>query len=267
MLKTRVIPCLDVKDGRVVKGINFVDLVDAGDPVEQAKIYDEQGADELVFLDITASSDNRDTLFDLVQRTAQQCFMPLTVGGGVRTVDDIKKLLLAGADKVSINTAAVTNPEFVREAAQKFGTQCITVAIDAKAVDAQSEALSYVDADLGKAHHYEIFTHGGRKATGINAIEWAQYMDNLGAGEILLTSMDRDGTKAGYNLLMTKDIVDAVSIPVIASGGVGDLAHLVDVVNFANASAVLAASIFHFGEYTIKEAKQYMHNNNINVRV
>ncbi len=267
MLKTRVIPCLDVKEGRTVKGINFVDLIDAGDPVEQAKIYDAQGADELVFLDITASSDNRDTLFDIVQQTAQQCFMPLTVGGGVRKIEDIRKLLLAGADKVSINTAAVFEPEFVQKAAQKFGSQCITVAIDAKAVDLQGNPLSASEADGGKADHYEIFTHGGRKPTGIDAIKWAQYMAELGAGEILLTSMDRDGTKAGYNLPMTRAIVDAVPIPVIASGGVGELSHLVDAVLQAKASAVLAASIFHFGEYTIEEAKQYMQKHGINVRM
>lgn len=243
MLTTRIIPCLDVKDGRVVKGVNFVGLRDAGDPVEQAKIYDAAGADELCFLDITASSDNRETIFDVVARTAEQVFMPLTVGGGVRTVDDIRKLLLAGADKVSINTAAVHNPEFVREAAERFGSQCIVVAIDAKTVAP------------GK---WEIFTHGGRKETGLDAVEWSKKMVELGAGELLVTSMDRDGTKAGFNNEMNRAIADAVSVPVIASGGVGTLDHLVEGVTKGHASAVLAASIFHFGEYTIAEAKDHM---------
>ncbi len=243
MLKVRIIPCLDVAEGRVVKGVNFVDLVDAGDPVEQARVYDAAGADELCFLDITASHENRDTIFDVVGRTAEQCFMPLTVGGGVRTTDDIRKLLLAGADKVSINTAAVTNPDFVREAAEKFGTQCIVVAVDAKATGP------------GK---FEIFTHGGRNETGLDAIEWAKKMQSLGAGEILLTSMDRDGTKQGFNLPLTRAVADAVSIPVIASGGVGTLDHLVEGVTEGHASAVLAASIFHFGTYTIAEAKAHM---------
>ncbi len=243
MLKVRIIPCLDVKDGRVVKGVNFVDLVDAGDPVEQAKVYDAAGADELCFLDITASHEDRATIFDVVRRTAEECFMPLTVGGGVRTVEDIRKLLLAGADKVSINTAAVKRPEFVREAAEKFGTQCIVVAIDAKSVGD------------GK---FEIFTHGGREPTGIDAVDWARRMQDYGAGEILLTSMDRDGTKQGFDLPLTRAISDAVTIPVIASGGVGTLDHLVEGVTEGHASAVLAASIFHFGTYSIGEAKAHM---------
>lgn len=252
MLKARVIPCLDVKDGRVVKGVNFVDLIDAGDPVEQARIYDEQGADELCFLDITASSDNRETMYDVIRRTAEQCFMPLTVGGGVRTVEDVRKLLLAGADKVSINTAAVDNPEFVREAAQKFGNQCIVVAVDAK------------KTAPGK---FEIFTHGGRKETGIDAIEWAKKMADYGAGEILLTSMDRDGTREGFNIPLTRAIADAVTIPVIASGGVGTLDHLSEGVLEGHATAVLAASIFHFGEHTIREAKETMRDAGIPVRL
>ncbi len=243
MLKVRVIPCLDVKDGRVVKGVNFVDLRDAGDPVEQAKVYDREGADELCFLDITASSDNRDIIFDVVSRTAEACFMPLTVGGGVRTLDDIRRLLLAGADKVSINTAAVKTPEFVREAAEKFGSQCIVVAIDAKATGPDT---------------WEVFTHGGRNPTGIDAVEWAKRMESYGAGEILLTSMDRDGTKAGFDVALTRAIADAVSIPVIASGGVGTLDHMVDGVREGHASAVLAASIFHFGEHSIAETKAHM---------
>ena len=240
MLKVRVIPCLDVRDGRVVKGVNFVDLVDAGDPVEQAKVYDAEGADELTFLDITASAENRDTLYDVVRRTAEQCFMPLTVGGGVRTVEDIRKLLLAGADKASINTAAVARPELVREAAEKFGSQCIVVAIDAK------------QAGAGK---WEVFTHGGRRATGIDAVEWATRMAVEGAGEILLTSMDRDGTQRGFDVPLTRAIADAVPIPVIASGGVGALSHLVEGVRDGHASAVLAASIFHFGTFRVAEAK------------
>ena len=240
MLKVRVIPCLDVKDGRVVKGVNFVDLVDAGDPVEQAKVYDAEGADELTFLDITASAENRDTLYDVVRRTAEQCFMPLTVGGGVRTVDDIRKLLLAGADKASINTAAVAWPELVREPAEKFGSQCIVVAIDAK------------QAGAGK---WEVFTHGGRRATGLDAVEWAKRVATEGAGEILLTSMDRDGTQRGFDIALTRAIADAVPIPVIASGGVGALAHLVEGVRDGHASAVLAASIFHFGTFRVAEAK------------
>ena len=243
MLKARIIPCLDVKDGRTVKGVNFVDLIDTGDPVEQAKVYDEQGADELTFLDITASHENRDTIFNVVNRTAEQCFMPLTVGGGVRQLEDIRKLLLAGADKVSINTAAVHRPEFVGGAAEKFGSQCIVVAIDAKTIGP------------GK---WEIFTHGGRKPTGIDAIQWAGRMADLGAGEILLTSMDRDGTRSGFDIELTRTMADSVSIPVIASGGVGTLDHLVEGVRDGHASAVLAASIFHFGEYSIPEAKAHM---------
>lgn len=246
-LKVRIIPCLDVKDGRVVKGINFVDLVDAGDPVEAAAAYDAAGADELCFLDITASHENRDTIFDIVERTAERCFMPLTVGGGVRTVDDIRKLLEAGADKVSINTAAVFNRQFVKEASEKFGAQCIVVAIDAKKVSGP-----------GEPDRWEIFTHGGRKPTGIDAVEYAKEVVALGAGEILLTSMDRDGTKAGFDLGVTRAISDAVHVPVIASGGVGTLDHLVDGVREGHASAVLAASIFHFGTYTIGEAKAHM---------
>ncbi len=243
MLKARIIPCLDVKDGRTVKGVNFVDLVDAGDPVEQAKFYDEQGADELTFLDITASHENRDTIFDVVNRTAEQCFMPLTVGGGVRQVEDIRKLLLAGADKVSINTAAVHRPEFVGEAAEKFGSQCIVVAIDARSTG---------------PNKWEIFTHGGRESTGIDAIDWAGKMANLGAGEILLTSMDRDGTRSGFDIELTRALSDSVQIPVIASGGVGTLDHLVEGIRDGHASAVLAASIFHFGEFSIIEAKAHM---------
>lgn len=243
MLKTRIIPCLDVKDGRVVKGVNFVDLIDAGDPVEQAKMYDEAGADELCFLDITASHENRGTILDVARRTAEQCFMPLTIGGGVRTVGDIRNLLLAGADKVSINTAAVRNPDFVAEASDKFGAQCIVVAIDAKTVAP------------GK---WEIFTHGGREPTGIDAVAFAKLMESKGAGEILLTSMDRDGTRAGFNLPLTRAISDAVHIPVIASGGVGTLDHLVEGVTEGHASAVLAASIFHFGQHSIGEAKAHM---------
>ncbi|MEP3232059.1 MAG: imidazole glycerol phosphate synthase subunit HisF [Hyphomicrobiales bacterium] len=250
-LKSRVIPCLDVKDGRVVKGVNFVDLMDAGDPVEAAKAYDAAGADELTFLDITASSDNRDTIFDVVRETAEHCFMPLTVGGGVRKVEDIRKLLLAGADKVSINTAAVKNRDFVNEAANKFGNQCIVVAIDAKAV----------------GDTWEIFTHGGREPTGINAIEFAKDMAARGAGEILLTSMDRDGTKSGFDNKVTRAIADSISIPVIASGGVGELDHFVDGVKEGGASAVLAASVFHFGTFTIGQVKHHMAKAGIDMRL
>ena len=255
MFKVRVIPCLDVKDGRVVKGIKFVDLRDAGDPVEAAIAYDAAGADELTFLDITASHENRDTIFDVVQRTAEACFMPLTVGGGVRTIDDIRKLLTCGADKVSINTAAVARREFVKEAAEKFGDQCIVVAIDAKKVSKD-----------GEKDRWEIFTHGGRKPTGIDAVEYAREVVALGAGEILLTSMDRDGTKAGFDIELTRAVSDAVHVPVIASGGVGNLDHLVAGVKDGHASAVLAASIFHFGTYTIGEAKSHMAEAGIAVR-
>jgi cyclase len=251
MLKIRVIPCLDVQDGRVVKGVNFEGLRDAGDPVEQAIVYDKAGADELCFLDITASHENRGTLLDVVRRTAEVCFMPLTVGGGVRTLEDIRALLLAGADKVSINTAAVSRPEFVKEAAEKFGSQCIVAAIDAK---------------KGEAGNYEIFTHGGRKATGIDAVEHARKLVGYGAGEILLTSMDRDGVKSGYDLELTRAVSDAVPVPVIASGGVGNVQDLVDGVTKGHASAVLAASIFHFGEVTIAEAKSALNAAGIPVR-
>ena len=252
MLKARLIPCLDVKDGRVVKGVNFVDLRDAGDPVEAARAYDAAGADELTFLDITASHEERAIIFDVVRRTAEQCFMPLTVGGGVRTIDDVRKLLLAGADKVSIMTAAVFDPDFVRAASEKFGNQCIVVAIDAK------------QTAPGK---WEIFTHGGRKPTGIDAVEYAVKVTELGAGEILLTSMDRDGAKSGFDIALTRAVSDAVSVPVIASGGVGTLDHLVEGVRDGHASAVLAASILHFGEYTIGEAKAHMAAAGVAVRL
>ena len=252
MLKTRIIPCLDVADGRVVKGVNFVDLVDAGDPVEAAIAYDAAGADELCFLDIHATHENRGTMYDLAQRTAEHCFMPLTVGGGVRSVDDVRALLLAGADKVSFNSAAVADPDVVARAADKFGSQCIVVAIDAKTVE---------------PGRWEIFTHGGRRETGIDAVEFARTVEVRGAGEILLTSMDRDGTRAGFNLALTRAISDAVGIPVIASGGVGTLDHLVEGVTEGHASAVLAASIFHFGEFTIGEAKAHMAAAGIPVRL
>jgi imidazole glycerol-phosphate synthase subunit HisF len=252
MLTTRIIPCLDVKDGRVVKGVNFVNLVDAGDPVEQAAVYDAAGADELTFLDITASSDNRGILLDVVRRTAERCFMPLTVGGGVRTAEDVRALLLAGADKVSVNTAAVNNPSLVQQLAEQFGSQCIVVALDAKSVGDGS---------------WEIFTHGGRNRTGIDAIAFAQQVASLGAGEILLTSMDRDGAKSGYDLALTRAVSDAVPIPVIASGGVGTLDDLVAGVTEGHASAVLAASIFHFGTFTIAEAKAHMAAAGVKVRL
>lgn len=252
MLKTRIIPCLDVADGRVVKGVNFVGLRDAGDPVEAARAYDAAGADEICFLDIHATHDNRGVMIDMVQRTAEQCFVPLTVGGGVRTVADVRKLLLAGADKVSFNSAAVANPDVIAEAAAQFGSQCIVCAIDAKTVSP------------GK---WEIFTHGGRKSTGIDAVEFAKLVVSKGAGEILLTSMDRDGTKSGFNLPLTRAISDAVSVPVIASGGVGTLEHLVEGVTEGGASAVLAASIFHFGEFTVQEAKRHMQDAGIPMRL
>lgn len=251
MLKARIIPCLDVNEGRVVKGVNFLDLIDAGDPVEQAKIYNDQGADELCFLDITATSDNRGTILDVVRKTADSIFMPLTVGGGVRELQDIRNLLEAGTDKVAINSAAIHNPEFVRDAANKCGNQCIVVAIDAKKT---------------APNKWEIFTHGGRNSTGIDAVKWAQQMAEYGAGEILLTSMDQDGTKSGFDLDLTKAITSTISIPVIASGGVGTVQHMVDGIQIGGASAVLAASIFHFGEFTIKQVKDEMAQNNIPIR-
>jgi imidazole glycerol-phosphate synthase subunit HisF len=250
MLAKRIIPCLDVKAGRVVKGVKFVGLRDAGDPVEVARVYDQDGADELCFLDITASHENRGIILDVVARTAEQIFMPLTVGGGISATEDIRNLLRAGADKVSINTAAVNRPEFVREAAQTFGSQCVVVAIDAKRI----------------GNHWEVFTHGGRNPTGIDAYEWSKKMESYGAGEILLTSMDRDGTKAGYDLALTRTISDAVHIPVIASGGVGDLQHIYEGVTEGGASAALAASIFHFGEFSIRECKEYLAKHGVQVR-
>ena len=252
MLKKRIIPCLDVKDGRVVKGINFVDLIDAGDPVEQASIYNENGADEICFLDITASSDKRDILLDTVKKTAECCFVPLTVGGGVRSIHDIRKLLLAGADKVSINTAAIKNPDLIKESSNKFGSQCIVVAIDAKKTNDNT---------------WEVFTHGGRQPTQLNALNFAKLAEENGAGEILLTSMDRDGTKEGYDIELTKTISRSLNIPVIASGGVGTLKHLKDGIVEGGSSAVLAASIFHFGEYSIQEAKEYLKKENVPVRL
>ena len=252
MLKKRIIPCLDVKDGRVVKGINFVDLIDAGDPVEQASIYNQNGADEICFLDITASSDKRDILLDTVKKTAECCFVPLTVGGGVRSIQDIRNLLLAGADKVSINTAAIKNPNLIKESANKFGSQCIVVAIDAK---------------KAKENTWEVYTHGGREPTQLNALEFAKLAQENGAGEILLTSMDRDGTKEGYDIELTKKISSSLNIPVIASGGVGNLEHLKDGIIKGGSSAVLAASIFHFGEYSIQEAKEYLKKENVPVRL
>jgi imidazole glycerol-phosphate synthase subunit HisF len=256
MFKVRVIPCLDVKDGRVVKGVNFVNLRDAGDPVEAAIAYDEAGADELTFLDITASHEDRDIMLDVVRRTAEACFMPLTVGGGVRTIDDIRALLSSGADKVSINTAVVARRAFVKEAAEKFGDQCIVVAIDAKQV-----------SQPGEAECWEIFTHGGRKPTGLDAVAYAREVVSLGAGEILLTSMDRDGTRQGFDIALTRAVADAVTVPVIASGGVGNLQHLVDGIREGHATAVLAASIFHFGEYSVRDAKTFMAKAGLPVRL
>lgn len=250
-LAKRIIPCLDVTNGRVVKGVNFIELRDAGDPVEIARRYDDQGADELAFLDITASSDNRGLILGIIEQVASQVFIPLTVGGGVREVEDVRRLLNAGADKVSINTSAVLNPQLVADAAGRFGSQCIVVAIDAKQVE----------------DHWEVFTHGGRKATGIDAIEWARKMVSLGAGELLVTSMDRDGTKIGFNLPLNRAISDAVDVPIIASGGVGNLVHMVEGVQEGGADAVLAASIFHYGEYTVRQAKEYMRDHGIEVRL
>jgi cyclase len=256
-LAKRIIPCLDVTEGRVVKGINFLELRDAGDPVEISRRYDEQGADELTFLDITASSHDRGLILNIIEQVASQVFIPLTVGGGVREVEDVRRLLNAGADKVSINTSAVLNPQLVADASGRFGSQCIVVAIDAK----------QVEGTTAEEPRWEVFTHGGRKPTGLDAVEWARHMVALGAGELLLTSMDRDGTKIGFNLELTKAITDAVSVPVIASGGVGNLDHLVDGIKLGGADAVLAASIFHYGEYTVREAKEYMAAKGIEVRL
>lgn len=255
-LAKRIIPCLDVKDGRVVKGVRFVDIRDAGDPVEVARRYDREGADEITFLDITASSDNRDTIVHVVEKVAEQVFIPLTVGGGIRKIEDVRLMLNAGADKVAINTAAVFNPEFVKQASDRVGSQCIVVAIDAKKVSSE-----------GETNRWEIFTHGGRKVTGLDAVEWAKKMAEYGAGEILLTSMDRDGTKSGFDLALTRAISDAVPIPVIASGGVGNLQHLADGITEGHAEAVLAASIFHFAEYTVQQAKEHMARCGIEVRL
>ena len=257
MLAKRIIPCLDVTDGRVVKGVNFLELRDAGDPVEIARRYDEQGADELTFLDITASSDNRGLILHIIEEVASQVFIPLTVGGGVREVEDVRRLLNAGADKVSINTSAVVNPQLVADAADRYGSQCIVVAIDAK----------QVGVDVLGQPRWEVFTHGGRKETGLDAVEWARKMVSLGAGELLVTSMDRDGTKIGFNLGLNKAISDAVDVPIIASGGVGNLQHLVDGVKLGGADAVLAASIFHYGEYTVRQAKEYMRDHGVEVRL
>ena len=257
MLAKRIIPCLDVTDGRVVKGVNFLELRDAGDPVEIARRYDEQGADELTFLDITASSDNRGLILHIIEEVASQVFIPLTVGGGVREVEDVRRLLNAGADKVSINTSAVVNPQLVADASDRYGSQCIVVAIDAK----------QVGVDASGQPRWEVFTHGGRKETGLDAVEWARKMVSLGAGELLVTSMDRDGTKIGFNLGLNRAISDAVDVPIIASGGVGNLQHLVDGVKLGGADAVLAASIFHYGEYTVRQAKEYMRDHGIEVRL
>lgn len=257
MLAKRIIPCLDVTDGRVVKGVNFLELRDAGDPVEIARRYDEQGADELTFLDITASSDNRGLILHIIEEVASQVFIPLTVGGGVREVEDVRRLLNAGADKVSINTSALVNPQLVADASDRYGSQCIVVAIDAK----------QVGVDASGQPRWEVFTHGGRKETGLDAVEWARKMVSLGAGELLVTSMDRDGTKIGFNLGLNKAISDAVDVPIIASGGVGNLQHLVDGVKLGGADAVLAASIFHYGEYTVRQAKEYMREHGIEVRL
>jgi cyclase len=259
MLAKRIIPCLDVTSGRVVKGVNFVELRDAGDPVEIAKRYDDQGADEITFLDITASSDERDLILHVIEDVAAQVFIPLTVGGGVRRVEDVRRLLNAGADKVSINTSAVQNPQLIAEASGRFGAQCIVVAIDAKAVAG--------DSKQGAPRRWEVYTHGGRKPTGLDAVAWARKMEQLGAGEILLTSMDRDGTREGFDLALTRAVADAVGVPVIASGGVGNLAHLAEGVIAGRADAVLAASIFHFGEYTVRQAKEYMASRGIEVRL